>query len=104
MLLYARQFVLTIHILLGIMWVGGVLFVGWGVYPAVKKMKILDQRFFLYSMMKHTHILFSLLGAGVIFTGILLGTTFGPIKQWEDLVNTSYGSMFLTALIIGIVT
>src|SRR5690625_5246375 len=104
MLLYLRPIVLTIHILLGIIWVGGILFVGWGVYPAVKKMKILDQRFFLSQMMKHTHILFSLAGAGVIGTGILLGVTFGPINQWEDLFTTSYGSLFFAALLISIAT
>src|SRR5690625_5204862 len=104
MLLYIRQIVLVIHILLGIIWVGGILFVGWGVYPAVKKMKIQDQRFFLYSMMKHTHLLFSLAGAGVIFTGIILGTVLGPIKQWNDLFTSTYGNLFFTALLIGIAT
>src|SRR5690625_1069774 len=104
MLLLIRQIILIIHILLGIIWVGGILFVGWGVYPAVKTMEIPNQRLFLYTMMKRTHILFSLAGASVIFTGVLLGTTLGPIQQWRDLLNTTYGTLFLAALFIGVFT
>ncbi|MGM8364832.1 hypothetical protein ACLIBG_05035 [Virgibacillus sp. W0181] len=101
MLLTMRQIVLTIHILLGIAWFGGILFVGWGVYPVVKKMAILEQQYFLTALMKGTHKLFALAGAGVILTGISLGTIFGPIKQWEVLFNSTYGSLFLLAIIIG---
>lgn len=36
------QIVLGIHILLGIAWVGGILFVGWGVFPVAKKLDTLS--------------------------------------------------------------
>lgn len=104
MLIDTRQIILLTHILLGIVWVGGILFVGWGVYPVVKKLKISEQRMFLTEMMKHTHYLFSLAGAGVIATGVSLGTIFGPIKTWDALFSTTYGRLFSTAFIVGIVT
>ena len=104
MLFDMRQILLVIHILLGIIWVGGVLFVGWGVYPTVRKMNIPNQRAFLISLMNWTHKLFTLVGLAVIFTGILLGTVFGPIKEWHYLLTTTYGHIFLTALIIGFAT
>lgn len=99
-----RQILLVIHIFLGIIWVGGILFVGWGVYPTVRKLKVSDQRTFLMSLMDWTHRLFTLVGLAVILTGILLATAFGPIKEWSYLCTTTYGSIFLAALIIGIAT
>lgn len=99
-----HQIVLGIHIFLGIVWVGGILFVGWGVYPAVKTMEVSAQRKFLYTLMNKTHVLFSLVGVGVIATGIILGTVLGPIKSIDILLNTTYGKLWLTALIIGLIT
>jgi copper resistance protein D len=99
-----HQFVLGIHIFLAMIWVGGILFVGWGVFPAIKALAIREQRNFLFRLMKHTHIFFTLAGAGVIFTGILLGTWLGPIKSLADVFNTTYGNLWLSALCIGILT
>jgi copper resistance protein D len=99
-----HQFFLGVHIFLGIIWVGGILFVGWGVYPAAKTIKVAEQRQFLLSLMKRTHLIFTLVGAGVITTGILLGTVLGPIKSFDILWNTAYGNLWLTALIIGLIT
>lgn len=93
-----------LHIFLGITWVGGVMFVGWGVYPAVKKFKPTEQRKILSSLIKWTHWLFILAGAGVITTGVLLGTVGGMIRSWQDIWLTSYGNIWLTALLIGLFT
>jgi copper resistance protein D len=92
------------HILLAIIWVGGLLFVGWGVYPAVNILKLTEQRLFLRTLMQRSHWLFTLAGVGVITTGSLLGTIFGPIRSWHALWNTTYGNIWFTALIVGIVT
>lgn len=99
-----HQFVTGVHIFLALIWVGGILFVGWGVYPAVKSLKLADQRKFLSSMMQKTHWLFTLAGLGVITTGVLLGTLLGPIRHWRDVWNTHYGNLWVTALIIALVT
>lgn len=104
MLWLAREFILGIHIFLAIIWVGGILFVGWGVFPAVKALHYKYQQMFLYSLMKWSHNLFTLSGAAVIFTGILLATVFGPVKSWDILFNSVYGGRFLLALSIGILT
>lgn len=99
-----HQILIGIHIFLAITWVGGILFVGWGVYPAAKALGIANQRLFLLSMMRRTHWLFTLAGAGVITTGILLGTVAGPIRTWSDVRNTSFGHIWFTALCIGLFT
>jgi copper resistance protein D len=99
-----HQFVLGIHIFLAMIWAGGILFVGWGVFPAIKALSIKEQRNFLFRLMNHTHHLFTLAGAGVIFTGILLGTWLGPVKSLEDVFYTTYGNLWFSALCIGILT
>jgi len=104
MVLEIRQLVLFVHILLAIIWVGGVLFVGWGVFPAAKKLALQVQREFLLTLMRFTHWIFTGAGIGVILTGILLGTLLGPIRNWDMVWNTSYGNIWFTALMIGVFT
>lgn len=99
-----RQLVLFVHILLGIIWVGGVLFIGWGVFPAARNLVYQVQREFFLQLMRFTHWIFTGVGIAVIFTGILLGTVLGPIQSWEALWNTPYGNKWFTALVIGIFT
>jgi len=104
MLWTLRHFVLTIHIFLAVLWVGGVLFVGWGVFPASQFLSYETQRKFFLKLMSWTHRLFTVLGIGVIGTGILLGTTFGPISSWNDVLTTTYGNRWFAALLLGIFT
>lgn len=99
-----HQILLTLHILLAITWVGGILFTGWGGYPASKSLPLAERRLFLHALMKWTHKLFTLAGIGVIATGILLGTVVGPIKNWHDIWYTTYGNIWVTALIVAIFT
>lgn len=99
-----RQIILAIHIFLACIWVGGILFVGWGVFPATTTLSFAKQRKFLMTLMIWSHRFFTLAGAGVIITGILLGTIFGPIRSWDIVWNTSYGQIWVSALMIGIVT
>src|SRR5699024_372491 len=99
-----RQILLMVHILLAIIWVGGVLFVGWGVFPAARTLTYKVQREFFHALMKWTHWLFTLAGAGVIATGTLLGTVGGPIKTWDDIWQTTYGHIWATAFIVATFT
>ncbi|WP_205599203.1 hypothetical protein [Oceanobacillus halotolerans] len=99
-----HQIVLSIHILLAITWVGGILFIGWGVYPVAKKLAYKEQQLFFQMLMKHTHWIFSLAGFGVIGTGIILGTVLGPLDSWHDVWNTRYGTIWVTALLVALFT
>src|SRR5699024_11618353 len=51
-----------------------------------------------------THWLFTGLGSIVILSGILLGTIMGPISNWGDVLHTTYGQIWFTALVIGTFT
>lgn len=97
-----RQLILGIHIISAITWVGGVLFVGWGVLPASRKLPFTIQRRFFLSIMEWTHWLFTIVGFIVIMTGVLLGTIFGPLKNWSAILDTTYGNIWLTALIVAV--
>ncbi|WP_044161226.1 hypothetical protein [Virgibacillus sp. MSP4-1] len=99
-----HQTVLSIHIFLAIIWVGGILFVGWGIYPAIQSLSIPNQRQFLFVLMKKTHLWLTLAGSGVVLTGILLGTVLGPVRTWNTLWSTTYGNIWLTALVVGLFT
>ncbi|WP_382399388.1 hypothetical protein [Lentibacillus salinarum] len=99
-----RQALLFVHIVLAIIWVGGILFIGWGAFPAVRKMTFVRQRDVLQALMQWSHKFLTGSGVGVIMSGILLGTVFGPIDQWRNLWKTRYGHIWLAALIIGAVT
>lgn len=103
MLLTLRQIILTIHILLAFIWAGGVLFIGWGVFPtALKSLSLKSQRHFFQKLMAWAHPIFTGVGSGVILTGILLGTLVGPIHDLNDVIGTMYGRIWLTALFIAI--
>ncbi|MFC4557468.1 hypothetical protein ACFO3D_04510 [Virgibacillus kekensis] len=99
-----RQIILGIHIFLAIIWVGGVLFIGWGVYPALRKMAYAKQREFFLALIQWSHNFLTAAGTGVIATGIVLGTLAGPINQWADLWTTRYGNLWLAALVIALLT
>ncbi|GAA3716556.1 hypothetical protein GCM10022378_03510 [Salinicoccus jeotgali] len=98
------QTLLWIHIFLAINWVGGLLFVGWGVFPLLKIFPLQDARRTIKAIMKHSHYLFTMIGAGVILTGILLGTWLGPVKSFGMIWQTHYGIVWFSALIIGVLT
>ncbi|WP_240376003.1 hypothetical protein [Bacillus piscicola] len=93
------QLILFIHIFLGITWVGGVMFVGWGVFPAISSLTFSEQRNVLATVMKKAHPLFILAGIGVIVSGLVLGTILGPLHQWGDIWNTLYGKRWAVAFI-----
>src|SRR5690625_3197153 len=95
-----RQMLLMVHILLAIIWVGGVLFVGWGVFPAARVLAFDIQQKFFHALMKWTHWLFTLVGAGVIITGILLGTVGGALTTCGDTLHSTYGRLWATPSIV----
>ncbi|ABO68702.1 hypothetical protein GTNG_3365 [Geobacillus thermodenitrificans NG80-2] len=100
----SRDFLLGVHLVAAIMWVGGVAFIGWAVYPASRFMRPLQRQQFFRSLMQWSHRPLAAAGAVVITTGIWLGTAAGPIHSWADVWLTAYGRVWLTALLTGTAT
>ncbi|AGT33783.1 hypothetical protein M493_17885 [Geobacillus genomosp. 3] len=99
-----RDFLLGVHIAAAMIWVGGIAFIGWAVYPAAQSMPPLQRRSFFRSLMQRSHRPLAAAGAVVIITGILLGTVAGPIHRWADVWGTVYGRLWLAALLTGLTT
>ncbi|WP_438314789.1 hypothetical protein [Sporosarcina sp. FA9] len=99
-----HQIVLAIHILLGITWVGGILFIGWGVFPVAKKMDVLNRQKLLVGLMRWVHHKFTLIGFGVILTGLVLGSVLGPVRGMDTALNTAYGHNLILAFTVGVLT
>lgn len=99
-----RTGLLFIHILLAMTWVGGILFVGWGLFPATMKFGYVLQRKILLAVMKWAHPFLIAAGFFVIVTGFLLGVTFGPLTSIDLMMETSYGRKWLLAFGTGIFT
>src|SRR5699024_7936491 len=95
---------LALHIVLAVTWVGGVLFVAWGVLPASHILTYESQRLLLRNMMKHTHWILTSIGIGVIAGRIVLGSSFRASRSYDTLFETPYGQKWLTAIIVGIIT
>lgn len=103
-MLEPREVLLFFHILFAMLWVGGIMFVGWGVFPALRKFPFKEQRLILLTIMRHVHLLLTAVGLLVITTGYLLGTVLGPLASFNQMLTTPYGHKFLAAFIIGIIT
>jgi copper resistance protein D len=99
-----HQLVLVIHIMIAITWVGGVLFIGWGLYPAIRKWSFSEQRRFLSTVMNWVHFPLTLAGIIVVITGILLGTVLGPINHISDVWQSRFGLIWVGALLVALFT
>ncbi|MDQ0158272.1 hypothetical protein [Alkalibacillus salilacus] len=96
--------ILFLHIFFAILWVGGVMFIGWGVFPATKNLSGLIRQKVINNIMSHAHLPLALLGLAVITTGVLLGVWVGPINSVNSLITTNYGKRFMLAGVIGVAT
>lgn len=100
MLMTIRELTLFIHLLFGIMWLGSIIFVGWGIYPIMRHFDYDTRQKILYRLMKHIHLILALLGLLTITSGVVLGTVLGPVHSFTFLFETRYGQLFLSAGVI----
>lgn len=93
-----------IHVFLGILWVGGVLFVDLVAFPLLLRLPPERQSQAGQMLMLAADRFFVPIGALVIVSGMLRGTLFGPIKSTAFLLSTTYGRAWLMALLVAIAT
>jgi uncharacterized membrane protein len=92
-----------LHILLGIFWFGGVLYLDFIVIPSFLALPPTVFRPASLGLAKRGGQVIPGVAIGVIVLGIVRGTVFGPIKS-ADALGTNYGLTWLAALVIAIVT
>ncbi len=97
------QIVQWLHILFGITWFGGYIFMTFGIWPVLLLRPVPEARAFYTDLAEPVGKLMMISGSFVLLLGILRGTVFGIIRSFEVLFNTTYGLTWLVALILTII-
>jgi hypothetical protein len=90
-----------LHVGLGVLWFGTVLFNATILIPAISRLPLAQQRTVGRVVGDQGFRVILPVSVAVIVLGILRGTVFGPIKGLEDL-GTGYGITWLVALAFAI--
>jgi uncharacterized membrane protein len=97
------QIVQWLHILTGITWFGGYIFMTFAVWPVLLLRPVPEAQSFFNDLAQPVSKLMMLSGTLVLLLGILRGTVFGIIRSFEVLFNTSYGLTWLAALVLTLI-
>ena len=90
-----------LHVILGVLWFGAVLYADFILIPALNTLPLTTQRAVGAAVgARGTPIIFPA-AVGVILLGIVRGTVFGPIKSLDALA-TAYGITWLVALALAV--
>ncbi|MBU6428015.1 MAG: hypothetical protein KGR26_03310 [Cyanobacteria bacterium REEB65] len=88
-----------LHIVCGILWMGGALFLTYWVMPTLRNLPDEYRNASTLDLGSRITKLFQVAGSGALLLGIVRGTLLGPIKSLGVLVSP-YGLTWLTALLI----
>jgi uncharacterized membrane protein len=92
-----------LHILAGITWFGGYIFLSFAVWPPLLKRPAAEAKAFFAAVGEPIGTLMMISGTSVLILGLIRGIVFGPIKSLEFVFTTAYGLTFLLALSLAIV-
>ncbi|HEX9131888.1 MAG TPA: hypothetical protein VF844_06325 [Ktedonobacteraceae bacterium] len=88
-----------LHVLLGIFWFGGSLYLNFMVVPVLLKLPLGQQREVAIPLGVRLNQVLPLVAILVILLGLLRGTVWGPVHSFPFLFGTAYGAIFLTSLL-----
>ncbi len=89
-----------LHVLLGIFWFGGSLYLNFMVVPVVLSLPLGQQREVAIPLGARSNQILPLVAILVILLGLLRGTVWGPVHSFPFLFGTAYGVTFLTSLLV----
>lgn len=89
-----------LHVLLGIFWFGGSLYLNFMVVPVVLSLPLGQQREVAIPLGARSNQVLPLVAILVILLGLLRGTIWGPVHTFTFLFGTTYGVTFLTSLLV----
>lgn len=89
-----------LHVLLGIFWFGGSLYLNFIVVPVILKMPLGQQREISVPLGIRSNQILPLVALLVILLGLLRGTIWGPVHSFTFLFGTAYGLTFLISLLL----
>jgi hypothetical protein len=90
-----------LHVILGVLWFGTVLYNAAILIPALQTLPLIKQREFGAAVGRQGFKVIRPVSIAVIVLGILRGTVFGPIQSL-DALGTAYGITWLVALVLAI--
>lgn len=93
----------TLHILMGIAWFGGYIFMDFVLWPMLLRRPPAEAQATFAALAPATGRLMAASGSLVVLLGIVRGTVLGPIKSLDDLFATPYGVTWLIALLLALV-
>jgi uncharacterized membrane protein len=92
-----------LHILAGIAWFGGYIFVDFVIWPTLLRLPAAQAKAASEIIGKLAGPVMATSGMLVVLLGIIRGTVLGPIRSIGFLLTTAYGLTWLLALAIAIV-
>jgi uncharacterized membrane protein len=92
-----------LHIVTGIAWFGGYIFIDFVLWPALLRQPPAAAQATFNAMAPYISRLMAVSGALVVLLGVIRGTVLGPIKSLDYLFTTPYGITWLVALLLAVV-
>jgi uncharacterized membrane protein len=92
-----------LHILTGIVWFGGYVFLDFILWPALLRLPVPQARTASAIIHKFAGPIMASSGTLVVLLGIIRGTVLGPITSFRVLLTSPYGLTWLVALSISTV-
>jgi uncharacterized membrane protein len=93
-----------LHVVSGITWFGGILFIALVLLPTLRLVAPADQRAIVSPLAQRIIQVYTVAALSTVILGILRGTVFGQITTFDILFGTTYGLTWIAAFILGIVT
>lgn len=103
MLLSLLLVIQWLHILAGIAWFGGYIFLDVVLWPALLRLPTQQAKMTHDLMARFAGTLMATSGTLVVLLGIIRGTLLGPIKSFSFLFHSNYGITWLIALTVSII-
>ena len=93
-----------LHVLGGVFWLGGTLYVNFVAIPALRRAGPEHARKVLRILNRQGERVIFPVALATIALGVLRGTVFGPIQSFDVLFGTAYGWTWLVGLVAAIAT
>jgi uncharacterized membrane protein len=91
-----------LHILTGIVWFGGYIFLDFVLWPTLLRLPVPEAKTASAIIHKFAGPIMASSGTLVVLLGIIRGTVLGPINSFSILFTSAYGLTWLAALSISI--
>lgn len=91
-----------LHVVAGLVWLGGQAFSVLVLWPALLRRPAGEARAVVDALARPAGRVMGVAGMLVVILGVLRGTWLGPVRSWRFLLTTPYGLTFLAAFALTI--